>query len=236
MPTPVDIRITPSLHSETLRELDGFDDTTLPYIAPAFEALDDAYQTLGKLHTGRDAAAKNQAWTPEQAVLAVSDAAGKQQQRLLKKFDGLVSTMDKQIAKFEEELSQPLESRASVGIAGEIRKYVKEMPTEKRHEFLQQALAERDVTTLSAVLGSPAYLSGLDANFQKTYTRLYHEAMNPQAAQRLKVIRGAKAHIEKVGPLITGQIEKAMGADWGTVQQLRQGNDKALAALKFDGL
>ena len=33
--------------------------------------------------------------------------------------------MDKQIAKFEEELSQPLESRASVGIAGEVRKFVR---------------------------------------------------------------------------------------------------------------
>ena len=56
MPTEIDSRVTPTLHAETLKALDGFDDSTMPYIAPAIEALDDAYQTLGKLHDGRDAA------------------------------------------------------------------------------------------------------------------------------------------------------------------------------------
>ena len=233
MPTEIDSRVTPTLHAETLKALDGFDDSTMPYIAPAIEALDDAYQTIGKLHDGRDAAKKNQAWTEGQQVLAVSETANRHQQRLLKKFDGLVSTMDKQIAKFEEELSQPLESRASVGIAGEVRMFVKDMPTEERHKFIQDAIDAGDMTTCSSVLGAPPYLSGLTADFQKTYTRMWHERMNPQASARLKVIRGAKSHIEKAGALVVEQVEKAMGAKWATVNELRQGNDKALAALKF---
>lgn len=237
MPTDIDSRVTPTLHAETLKALDGFDDSTMPYIAPAIEALDDAYQTLSKLHDGRDAAKKNRAWTEGQQVLAVSETANRHQQRLLKKFDGLVATMDKQIAKFEEELSQPLESRAAVGIAGEVRKFVKDMPTEERHKFIQEAIQAGDVTTCSSVLGAPPYLSGLDANFQKTYTRMWHEKMNPPASQRLKVIRGAKSHIEKAGALVVEQTEKAMGAPWAKVNELRQGNDRALAALKFgDGL
>ena len=62
MPTPVDIRITPSLHADTLKEVDGYDEElTAPILAPALEALDDAYITLGKLHDARDAAKKNQA-------------------------------------------------------------------------------------------------------------------------------------------------------------------------------
>lgn len=52
----------------------------MPYIAPAIEALDDAYITLGRLHDGRDAAKKNQAWTEGQ-VLAVSETASRHQQR-----------------------------------------------------------------------------------------------------------------------------------------------------------
>lgn len=83
------------------------------------------------------------------------------------------------------------------------------------------------------MLGAPPYLSGLTADFQKTYTRMWHERMNPQASARLKVIRGAKSHIEKAGALVVEQVEKAMGAKWATVNELRQGNDKALAALKF---
>lgn len=62
---------------------------------------------------------------------------------------------------------------------------------------------------------------------------MWHERMNPQASARLKVIRGAKSHIEKAGALVVEQVEKAMGAKWATVNELRQGNDKALAALKF---
>ncbi|MBA0352026.1 MULTISPECIES: hypothetical protein [Stenotrophomonas] len=233
MPTPVDIRITPALHADTLKEVDGYDDNTAPLLAPALEALDDAYITLGKLHDARDAAKKNKAWTEEMAVLNVSDAAGKQQQRLAKKLDGVRVTLEKQIAHFEQELSQPLESRAAVTIAGEVRKFVKEMPTEKRHEFLQKAIEEGDVTTCSSVLGAPAYLSGLDANTVRVLTRMWHERMSPDLAQKLKAVRSAKTVIEQRGGLIFGEIEKAMGAKWSKVNELRQGNDKALEALKF---
>ena len=154
MPTPVDIRITPSLHADTLKEVDGYDEElTAPILAPALEALDDAYITLGKLHDGRDAAKKNQAWTEGQQVLAVSDAAGRHQQRLAKKFDNVRATLDKQITHFEELLQQPLESRAAVTISTEVRKFVKDMPVEERHKFLQQAIADADHITVSAVLG-----------------------------------------------------------------------------------
>lgn len=236
MPTPVDIRITPSLHADTLKEVDGYDEElTAPILAPALEALDDAYITLGKLHDARDHASRNQAWTEGQQVLAVSDAAWKQQQRIAKKFDNVRATLDKQIAHFDELLQQPLESRAAVTIAGEVRKFVKDMPNEERHKFLQQAIDAGDVTTCSSVLGAPPYLSGLDANFQKTYIRLWHERTSPDTAKKLKAVRGAKAVIEQRGGLIFKEVEKAMGAPWARVQALREGNDKALAALKFDG-
>lgn len=234
MPTPVDIRITPSLHADTLKEVEGYDEElTAPILAPALEALDDAYITLGKLHDGRDAAKKNQAWTEGQQVLAVSDAAGRQQQRLAKKFDNVRVTLDKQIAHFEEALSQPLESRAAVTIAGEVRKYVKEMPTEARHKFLQDTIDAGDHITASAVLGAPPYLSGIDANTSRVLTRMWHERTSPDLATKLKAVRGAKAVIEQRGGLLFKEIEKAMGAPWSKVNELRKGNDKALAALKF---
>jgi len=234
MPTPIDSRVSPSLHAETLKAIDGYDDNTAPLLASAMEALDDAYVTLIKLHDGRDAARKNHAWSEGQQVLAVSDAAYKQQQRLAKKFDNVRATLDKQIAHFEQELSQPLESRASVGISGEIRKFVKEMPTEERHKFLQQAIDEGDSITVSACLGAPPYLSGLDAEFAKTYTRVWHERAAPEVAAKLKAVRNAKAAIEERGARLFKEVEKAMGADWGRVTALREGNSKALAALKFD--
>jgi len=109
MPTEIDARITPSLHSENVKQLDGYSDDSVPYLGPVMEALDDAYLTLGKLHDARHLASKNQAWTPEQAVLAVSDTAGRQQQRLLSKFDKLSKTLDQQIKSMDEMLTGPLQ-------------------------------------------------------------------------------------------------------------------------------
>ncbi|WP_153159804.1 hypothetical protein [Zoogloea sp. 1C4] len=234
MPTAIDARITSSLHAETLKAIEGYDEElTAPILASALEALDDAYVTLGKLHDARDAAKKNQAWTEGQQVLAVSDAAWKQQQRLAKKFDNVRTTLDKQIAHFEQELSQPLESRAAVTIAGEVRRFVKDMPVEERHKFVRQAIDDGDHITVSAVLGAPPYLSGFDANFQETYTRMWWERTTPQLATKLKAVRNAKAVIEERGGLLFKEIEKSMGSTWAKVNELRHGNDKALTALKF---
>lgn len=234
MPATIDPRISPSLHEETVRSLDGYGEDTAPLLAPVVEAFSDAYVTLGKLHDARDAVKKNPAWTEGQQVLNVADAAYKQQQRLNRKMDGLVATLDKQVAHFEAELSTPLDSKASVNVAGEIRRYARDLPTEKRHQFLQQAIDEGDALTVSACLGAPPYLSGLDGNAQKTWTRMWHERATPELAHKLKAVRNAKAMVEERAPLIVGQVEKAMGADWGKVSELRKGNDKALAALKFD--
>ncbi|MFU5826561.1 hypothetical protein ACM7TR_07225 [Pseudomonas aeruginosa] len=235
MPTVIDSRITPSLHAETIKHIDGYDEEiTAPILAPLIEALDDAYITLGKLHDARDAAKKNQAWSEGQQILNVSDVAWKQQQRIAKKLDSVHATLNTQISHFEQELSQPLLSRAAVGISGEIRKFAKGLSTEELHKFMREAIIEGDETTVSAVLGAPAYLSGLGADLQKVYTRMWHERTSPEKALKLKAAQNAKTLIGERSGLIFNEIEKAMGASWSTVDQLRQGNDKALAALKFD--
>lgn len=238
MPTEIDARITPSLHSENVKQLDGYSDDSAPYLGPVMETLDDAYLTLGKIHDARDHASRNQAWTPEQAVIAVSDAAYKQQQRLLSKFDKLSKTLDQQIKSMDEMLTGPLQQKAGMGTLNtEIRNHVRAMPTEERQKFLEEALARKDLTSLTAILGGPGYLSGLMDAEVTHYTRKLHEIQHPEVVGRLTALRSAKAHVEKVGPLVMGQVEKAMGADWGRVTALREGNSKALAALKFgDGL
>lgn len=45
MPTPIDARITPSLHSENVRQLDGYSDDSAPCLGPVMETLDDTYLT-----------------------------------------------------------------------------------------------------------------------------------------------------------------------------------------------
>lgn len=233
MSTPIDIRITPSLHSEILKEIDGYDETTHPLIQPVIEVFDDTYITLGQLHDARKAASRNQAWSEGQQVLIVSEAIEKQQNRLTKKLDNVSAQLKKQIAHFEKELSTPLEVKASVGIAGEIRKFVKEMSFEDRHQFILQAITNSDHTTISAVIGAPAYLSGLDNKLAEAFTRQWHEHASPQIAKNLKAVRNAKTILDQRSGLLFTESEKALGASWSKVIELRQGNNKALAALKL---
>ena len=150
----------------------------------------------------------------------------------------LSKTLDQQIKSMDEMLTGPLQQKAGMGTLNtEIRNHVRAMPTEERQKFLEDALARKDLTTLTAILGGPGYLSGLMDAEVTHYTRKLHEIQHPEVVGRLTALRSAKAHVEKVGPLVMGQVEKAMGADWGRVTALREGNSKALAALKFgDGL
>ena len=57
---PIDACITPSLHSENVRQLDGYSDERA-VSRPRDGNVDDAYLTLGKIHDARDHASRNQA-------------------------------------------------------------------------------------------------------------------------------------------------------------------------------
>lgn len=57
-------------------------------------------------------------------------------------------------------------AKAAASVAAEIRAHVKAFPSEKRIGFIQRAIADRDETTVSSLLGAPSYLSGLDAKMQ----------------------------------------------------------------------
>ncbi len=231
----IDTRVSPALQSFNIEKLEGFDDTTKPYLGPVMEVLDDAYITIGKLHAARDASKKNSAWTETQQILNVADAASKQEKRLTGKFDQVSNNLGQQIKALEDMLAGPLAQKGSAGsLNAEIRAYAKNLSTSDRQKLLTNALEQSDITTLTAVLGGPSYLSGLMDSEVAYFTRRYNELQNPEATQRLKALRGARDYIYKFGGLIFGEITKAVGADWAKVQQLREGNDKAAAALKFD--
>lgn len=94
-----------------------------------------------------------------------------------------------------------------------------------------QAIDEGDDLTATAILGAPPYLSGFDANIQKTYLRIYHEKNSPQVAKRLKAMHGAKAMIEQRSGLVHGELEKAVGMRPDKVKALRDAKDAAEQAF-----
>lgn len=233
----VTTNVTPALHPQNLLAIEGVNDDTRPYIAPAVEAFDFAYQAIAKIHEGRTLAEKNQAWTPENRHLIVAEFAEKHQTAITKKFDATHAILTKTINAMDEMLTAPVKADAErVSISGEVRAHVKNLSVKERHDFLNAAHDAGDHQTLRAILGAPSYLSGITDQERTLRTRLYHEKCNPEVANRLQVLRKARAMIEERGGLVFPAVEKAIGTRWDVVQQLRGANGRATAALKFDGL
>lgn len=231
MPTEIDARITPTLHPDNVASIDGFDEQTAPYLAPTMTAFSTAYEGIRAVHAAKAKAKENPTWNEAMQIIHTDDFAQKHLTRITKSFDVTRSNLDKAIVALEQQLTTPIESKAAASIAGEIRAFVRDMPTEKRHAFIQQALDAADHVTLGAVLGSPPYLSGLDANFQAVYVRHYHERNSPELAQRLKAMKGAKQMIEERAGLVFKELEKAVGAPPHKAAALRKAKTEAEQAF-----
>lgn len=236
MPTEIDARITPTLHPDNVASIDGFDEQTAPYLAPTMTAFSTAYEGIRSVHEAREKAKTNPTWNEAHQIIHTDDFAQKHLARITKSFDVTRSNLEKGIAMLEQQLAAPIESKAAQSISAEIRAYAKNLPNEKRHAFIQQAIDEGDHTTVSAVLGAPAYLSGLDANFQQTYTRFWNERSAPEVAQRLKAMKGAKQMIEERAGLVFKELEKAVGAPPHKAAALRKAKTDAEKAFILQDL
>ncbi len=227
----VDPRITPSLHPDNIKAIDGYDDDTAPFLAPAMTAFSGAYEGIRATWVAREAAAKNPAWNEASQIIQTDEFAQKQFARIAKGFDSVRGSLDKSVGEIERQLSAPLESRAAQSVAGEIREYVKNLPSDKRQVFLKEHIDAGDVVTASSVLGAPSYLSGLDAKLQQTLTRMWHERQAPALAKRLKAMHAAKEMIEKRAGLVFVELEKVVGVPPHKAKALRDAKTNAEKAF-----
>jgi hypothetical protein len=203
--------ITPALHPDNVKEIDGYGDDTAMVLGPTVTAFSEAYEGIHAVHVAREKAKTNPTWNEAQQIIHTDDLAQRHLARITKGFDSVRGNLERGIASIEQELSQPVTSRAGQGLASEIRAHVRGLPTAKLHDFLQRAMDGGDHDTVTAVLGAPAYLSGLTPEFQKTYLRFYHEQTSPDKAKRLKAMIGARTMIEERAGLVFKELEKAVG-------------------------
>lgn len=233
MSTDIDHRITPALHAENVKQIDGYDEDTAAVLAPTETAFSTAYEGIRAVWDARAVADKNPGWTEEQKLLQVDNFARKHLDKITRTFDTTRANLEKGIAHLEQELSQPVTTRAAHPVASEIRTYVRGLGTAKLHSFIQSAIDNGDHDTVTAVLGAPAYLSGLTPEFQQTYLRFYHERNNPAAAKRLKAMQGAKALIEERAGLVFKAMEAAVGGTSTKANKVREAQTAAEKALSF---
>lgn len=230
----VDTRVSPSLHPDNVKQIEGYEESAA-LLNPTLDAFATAYAGIGAVYEARDKAKSNPTWNENQQIIHTSDLAEKYQTSICKTFDNVRANLQKQVDHFEQELSIPLVNQAGVGISSEIRKYAKELTTEERHAFIREAIDSGDRITVGAVLGAPAYLSGLDSNFSKTYSRMWNERSAPDIARKLKAVQAAKQMIEDRAALVFNQLEHAVGATSSKARELREAQKNAEKAFAFNG-
>lgn len=232
MSDEVDTRISPSLHPALVKKLDGYDEETAPVLAATEEAFRAAYEGIRDVHEARDFARANDAWTEASQIINTDSLARKQEERITRRFDRVRGDLLKGIAHIEGELSSPVSTKASLQIAAEIRNHCKGLGGGgARMSFVRNLINEGDELSASAILGGPAFLSGLTNDQVALFTRIYHEKRQPALSKRLKAMQAGVEHIENNGGLVFDQMVKAVGCPPHRVKQLREANTAAEKAM-----
>ena len=234
MSEKIDVRVTPSLHPINVREIDGYDDETATLLGTTEAAFAHAYEQLGKVHDASEIVRADPTLTEAAAVVKAADYADKAFGGMALRFDRAADNLKTVIASIRTELSAPVESRASNSLSAEIRSYVANLPEGERMSFVTKAIKESDTRTASAVLGGPAYLSGLSSDMHSVLTRMFHEHHEPLKAKRLKAATLALDLIGERSGLIFAQLEKAVGADPNRVARFRSAAAKTAKAFARD--
>lgn len=221
---------TLSLDPLNVKAITGFE-AHAGYVQCAVDAFSTCHVGLKALSDAREQVKRDPSKTEAQQILLIAGEAEKLQNRMTRAMDTARTRLLDGIKSLDESLSKPIQTAADNSISAEVRKYVHDLPDDKRMGFLNDAMKRKDVATLSAVLGAQPFLSGLTHEMQAYYTRSLHEKQQPEIAARLGVMRKALALVEQRSGLIFNEIEKALGARWDVVQRLRKTQDSAAQAL-----
>jgi len=227
----IDVRVTPSLHPINVREIDGYDDETSTLLGPTESAFAHAYEELAKVHDASEIVRAAPTLTEAAALVKAQDFADRALTCIAKRFDSAVANLNVVIGSIEQDLSAPVESRASNSLSAEIRAHCKALPDGERMSFVTKAIKDGDTRTASAVLAGTAYLSGITSDMQSVLTRLFPEHDPPSQAKRLKAAKGALALIGERAGLVFSQLESAVGADPRKVARFRAAAAKTAKAF-----
>jgi len=224
--------VTPSIHPSVIEAVDGYDQH-MAFVVEARNVFEEAYKALSTIHNARRAVADDPTMTDAAKLLAVADFADKNSDKVFRKFDGAVARLTLAVRDHESKLNAPVQQAAAAPVAAEIRAHVKAMKQGERMGFLNDALKAGDAQTITAVLGAPAYLSGLTEVEKQVHTRAYHSKANPDLSARLAIMTKVRDLVEQRGALIHGELEKAIGGKWAQVSAARQAANKSKAAFSF---
>jgi hypothetical protein len=229
----IDVRVTPTFQSANVRALKEYDSETAPIFGPVESAFDLAYRTISSIHTAREAAQNDLTLTENARIVKTADFADSLTERATRAFDYADSALRNNVAALEASLSAPVQARAAHTISVEIRNYVRELKAQGKSAmgFVTDAINRGDHDSVSAVLGAPAYLSGMTPEEQAVLLKMYHTKANPATAKRLAAAKAAQAYLDRNSGLLWREIERGIGGDHRQVALLRKGANASKKAF-----
>lgn len=231
MSSNIDTRVTPALHPGNVKTIDGYDEETAHCVGATETAFSEAYEGVRLVHEARAAARTNPVWGEAQQLIETQKFADKVAHRVAKQFDRTLANLQTNIALIERELSVPVASAAGSLVAGEVRTFCRNLEDGKRIGFVRSLIIGGDSASASAILGGPAFLSGLTNESKDVLTRMFNETAQPALSKRLKVMKGAADLIGQHAGLLFAEMEKAVGAPTHKVAKLRAARDAAEQAF-----
>lgn len=224
MPTSTGVSL--ALHPGSLREFmtqrgERTEDTA-PLLAPLEDALATTYKGFVQLKEARDTAERDPSLTKEAKILKVAELGDKVLERSFAALGRAEKILQNNIATLEAQLSEAVVSKASHHVAVEIRSYVRELKAQGKNPmgFVSEAIRNGDLESASAILGAPAYLSGLTPDQQRVLLNEYHSKRAPQITVRIKAMNAALEYYGRA-PRLTTVLEKAIGAPDRKVKALK---------------
>lgn len=229
----IDTSVTPSLHPQNVQALADYDSDTRGELGQVETAFSEAYEGIAKVHVARDLARNNPSWTEAAQIVATQDLADKVYERAAARFDKASASMKAGIALLEKDLTGPVAARAAHTISVEIRNYVRGLKAEggSAMDFVRKAIESGDHDSVSAVLGAPAYLSGLAPEAHAVLLRMYHAKARPVVEKRQRAMKAALALMDERSGLLHKELEKAVGVKPHIAHGLRKAKTAAEQAV-----
>lgn len=233
MTTPtVNVKNTISLHPNNIEAIAGLNVDTEHYVAGVKKALETAYNGNEAILKAKAALELDPSQTKEAKMLKLYEFAFKKQQAAAQQFDTNLAHLTSRIKELENTVNRPLLQQAGAGVINEeIRRHLKSLPDDKRNGFLIDAMAKGDDLTLTAILGAPAYLSGLTPEIHNHHREAYVSRKFPNETTELAISKKALALLEDRSGLLFSSTEKAMGFSHAVGITLKQKVEFAKAQI-----
>jgi len=231
MTVEVSGKVTPTLHPDNVMHLDGYNESTANYVNELSTAMSDIYHSIHDVHVARDTANRNEAWTEATCILKTADMTAKFQSSANAKLNSCLSNLERGYFHNREELTKPVQVSASTGaLNSEIRTHFKSLDASERRAQVSAAVVG-DHRTATALLGAPAYLSGLSDIEHAEHLNKFNSIREPERVERMKVQKAGIDMVKRLQGLISDEFTKALGSDWGKVERLRKANSEAERAF-----